>query len=537
MKKVLSIIFAMILLVCSVNFSAYATEQNPDYPIDETFIEGDYEYAIRDDGTAEIRDYFGNDKTMKLPSKIKDYKVTKLAIYSLSECENLETVVIPDTYTAIADGVFSGCTSLKKVEIPDTVTIIGAWCFADCFSLESIVIPKGVVKLTHNAFSRCNKLSSIKVSEDNEKYDSRNNCNAVIETKTNTLLSGCKNTIIPDTVTSIGADAFSCCYTLKSIKIPNSVKSIGENAFLMCSSLESVVIPDSVVSVGEWAFAECRALKSVKISNKLEKISGWMFANCANITSVVIPDGIKEIGESAFVDCSSLERISIPTSVESIGNWAFCNCEKLSRVDLPESLTNIGEGAFSNCASLSNIVIPKSVNSIGYGAFYGSLSDYVVVLNPECEIKSDADYSDTIMNNTIVYGALNSTAQQFAQSKNMKFEPYCHAPQFTHDEVVIEGLPATDFEEGLTDGLQCNICEEILKVQEVVKPYKGFIGDVDKDGDVSILDATAVQLHIAQLSVLSQTGVLLADTDKDGSVSILDATLIQLFVAHIIDEF
>lgn len=537
MKKILSLLLVIALVFISVSFSAYATEENPDYPIDETFIEGDYEYAIRDDGTAEIRDYFGEAENLTLPSKLNEYTVSKLAIYSLSECENLETVVIPDTVTAIADGVFSGCTSLKKVEIPDTVTIIGAWCFADCFSLESIVIPKGVTKITHNAFSRCNKLTSIKVSEDNKKYDSRNNCNAVIETKTNTLLFGCKSSVIPDTVTSIGADAFSCCYLLKSINIPNSVKSIGENAFLMCTSLESVVIPDSIETVGEWAFAECTSLSSVKISNKLTAISGWMFSNCSSLSSVAIPASVETIDQSAFVDCSSLLQVSIPESVERVGDWAFCNCSSLSAVELPESLKSIGEGAFSNCTALKSVVIPKNVSSIGYGAFYGSLSDYVVVLNAECEIKNDADYSDTFMSKTLIYGIKDSTAHQYAEIRDMAFEPYCQAPNFTHDEIVIEGIPATDFESGLTDGLQCGICDEMLKAQQEVKPLIGFIGDVDMDSDVTILDATAVQLYIAQLETLSQTQALLADTDNDKEISIIDVTLIQLFVAHIIDEF
>lgn len=537
MKKALSLIFAMLMLLCSVSFSAYATEQNPDYPLDETFIEGDYEYALRDDGTAEIRDYFGKAKNLTIPSRLKEYTVSKLAIYSLSECENLETVIIPDSVTAIADGVFSGCVSLKKVEIPDTVTVIGAWCFADCFSLESIVIPKGVTKITHNAFSRCNKLSSIKVSGDNKKYDSRNNCNAVIEINTNTLLFGCKNSVIPDTVTSIGADAFSCCYGLRTIKIPSSVKSIGENAFMMCNSLESIVIPDSVENVDEWAFSECTSLTNIKLSNKLSTISGWMFANCNSLSAITIPDSVKEIATSAFVECSSLTKITIPNSVTAIGEWAFCNCTSLKEVVLSESLINIGEEAFSNCTSLKSIVVPKSVVSIGCGAFYRSLGDYVVVLNSECEIKNDADYSDTVMSGTLVCGVVNSTAQQYADSRGLAFEPYCHAPGFTHEEIVIEGIPATDYESGLTDGLQCNICGVILKSQEVVQPHKGLIGDADTDSEVTVMDATAVQLHIAQLGLLSDIQSVLADTDRDKDISIMDATLIQLYVAKIISNF
>ena len=534
MKKFISI---LLILILALSGMCICVNAEGDYPEDETFFEGDYEYAIRDDGTAEIRDYFGKDKKVTVPSKIADYKVTKLAVYSFQDCENLESITIPDTVTAIADGVFSGCVSLTDVKIPDTVTIIGAWVFADCFSLESISIPKSVTKITHNAFSRCNSLSKIEVNYKNAKYDSRENCNAIIESSTNKLIVGCKNSTIPDTVQVIGEDAFSCCYTLENITIPESVEKIEDRAFMSCSSLKEIKIPASVKSVGEWAFSNCTSLATAEIKAPLEKLSGWMFADCSSLSMVIIPDTVNTLGESAFVGCSSLKSIEIPESVKRINDWVFCNCSSLSDVKLPDGLEKIGYETFSKCVSLKSVVIPQSVNSIGFGAFYGCGTEYIVVLNPQCNIQSDSDHSYTVMKDTVVYSTYGSTAETFANENSLEFLPYCKAPSFSHNEVVLEGKPATDNEPGFKDGLQCVICNEITKEQEEIPALRGILGDVDGDLEVSVMDATAVQLHVARMNLLDDRVLHLADTDKDNDISVMDATAIQLFVARIITEF
>ena len=124
--------------------------------------------------------------------------------------------------------------------------------------LTTIVIPKSVVKIDKDhLWSSLSGVTKIIVEEGNKRYDSRNNCNAIIETECNTLVAGCASTVIPDTVEEIGFAAFYKCSDLTSVEIPNSVTSIGNSAFNGCSGLTSVEIPNSVTSIGRSAFCIC----------------------------------------------------------------------------------------------------------------------------------------------------------------------------------------------------------------------------------------------------------------------------------------
>ena len=157
------------------------------------------------------------------------------------ECSSQTSVTIPNSVTYIGEYAFMNCSGLTSVTIGNSVTQIGYAAFCYCSGLTSVTIPNSVTSIGDFAFYNCSSLTSIKVESGNEKYDSRNNCNAIIETISNTLIVGCENTTIPNSVTSIGSSAFYNCSGLTSITIPNSVTSIGDQAFRGCSGLTSIV--------------------------------------------------------------------------------------------------------------------------------------------------------------------------------------------------------------------------------------------------------------------------------------------------------
>ena len=149
----------------------------------------------------------------------------------------------------------------KRYNYP--VTRIGNEAFKNCHNLTSITIPNSVTSIGEKILDGCEKLTSIIVEVGNEKYDSRKNCNAIIETETNTLIIGCRTTIIPDDVTSIGERAFGACRKLTSIKIPNGVTTIERFAFCGCRMLTDVTIPNSVKNIGDQAFDFCDSLTEI----------------------------------------------------------------------------------------------------------------------------------------------------------------------------------------------------------------------------------------------------------------------------------
>ena len=152
-------------------------------------------------------------------------------------------------------------------------------------------VPDSVARIGEEVFNGCIALKRIKVSGKNNTYDSRKNCNAIIHTATNTLIAGCKNTIIPDTVSQIGNGAFAGCEGLSSISIPDSVKNIGSSAFSGCDGLTSITIPDSVTHIGDEAFWGCSGLRSITIPATVAHIGNRTFYSCNALSEIHIPAG------------------------------------------------------------------------------------------------------------------------------------------------------------------------------------------------------------------------------------------------------
>ena len=187
----------------------------------------------------------------------------QLTITSHTFENGIGTVEFDGDVTSIGNAAFNGCTSLTNIVIPNSVTSIADNVFSNCTGLTSITIPSSVTSIGNAAFNGCTSLTNIVVDSANTVFDSRDNCNAIINTSTNELIAGCNNTVIPNTVTSIGSSAFGGCTVLTSIVIPNSVTSINRWAFSGCTGLTSVTIGNGVTSIGSNAFHFCSGLTNI----------------------------------------------------------------------------------------------------------------------------------------------------------------------------------------------------------------------------------------------------------------------------------
>ena len=335
--------------------------------------------------------------------------VTSIENYAFAYCSSLADAVISESVTSLGSGVFRNCGALTGVlTIPDNLIVIkdytfqgcskltgeliihnrvasiGSYAFNECSGLTGeLIIPNSVTSIGNHAFQNCSGLTNIVVANGNKKYDSRNNCNAIIETASNTLIQGCSNTIIPNTVTKIGSSAFEKCRGLTGeLILPNSLISIGSSAFNRCSGLTGVLrIPSGITSIESHAFAYCSGLTSIELTESVTSIESNAFAYCSGLTGkLTIPNNVTSIGGYAFYNCSGLTSVTIGNSVTSIGNYAFQGCRGLTGdLIIPDSVTSIGSASFNFCSGLTRVFIPESVTTISASSasncpFYGCSS-------------------------------------------------------------------------------------------------------------------------------------------------------------------
>ena len=523
------------------------------------FVNGIF-YNITDERTVEVAKspYYSNwyKGSVSIPSMTSYngtvYRVTGICDEAFYNCLYLTSVTIPTSVTTIGSYAFAFCIGLTEIAIPNTVTTIGDYAFGACSGLISMSIGSMVTSIGENIFASCTALANITVANDNPVYDSRNNCNAIIETASNTLVASCINTVIPNTVTAIGAWVFAAS-GITSITIPNSVTTIGDYAFVASNDLASVTIGSGVTSIGYAAFSDCSALTNVVcLATTPPEIITERFPtfddNAYSNATLTVPRGckatyqaaagwrhfttIKEISYDFAVNgiCYNITgtntvevtenpalysgNVNIPSTVTyggktyqvtGIGAYAFEACTGLTSVAIPASVTYIGDAAFTSCGGLTTVIIPASVTTIGWYAF---------------------SYCDHLTSVTIGSGVTSIGGYAFTE-----------CPALT-SVTCLAATPPTitqDVFDSLTYGnATLKVPNASMAAYRAATGWKLFThvigvaskGDLTGDGFVNVADVTTLISYILNSVPVSLD---MADMNNDGQVNVADVTaLIQI---------
>ena len=347
-------------------------------------------------GTGAIKGFSFSSSSLSIKEVVVKEGITEIGRRTFQNCAQIQTVTLPESLTTLEEGTFLGCSGLKKITIPKNCETIG-----------------------NHAFYYCSGLEEISVADGNPVFDSRGDCKALIDSQSNTLLLGGKNSVVPDGVTAIAEYAFA--YT----------------------GITEMTIPDSVIRIDEYAFCACKQLKSVVLPANITSIEKDTFRDCSSLETVNLPEGLKTIGNAAF-ESSGLQAVTIPAAVDSIGNVAFSSCKSLTEIVIPKGVTQIPYRCFDECDNLTSIVLPGSIEVIDVYAF-------------------DACYQlDTVLfcGTQAQWNAINidkSNDQLFKSTTTIQY----------HDIVKVDETLVTCTEPGTEAYYKCRICSKMFRTAEV----------------------------------------------------------------------
>lgn len=411
-----------------------------------------------------------------------------------------------------AHHLFLNGEEVKELFIPNSVSTIRRYAFEGCSSLTSVNIPNSVESIGEMAFNGCSGLTRIQVESSNPYYDSRNNCNAIIETTSNTLIQGCQNTTIPNSVTSIGCSAFEDCLGLTSISIPNSVTSIGNSAFRACSDLNSIAIPNSVTSIGWFAFSGCSELNDVYsyiINPALISMDGSVFYRYPNNytdRTLHVPYGTSEPYQTdtnwSQYFGSIVEMDPVPASSIDLDKTEAVVIEgetmQLTATVLPEDATYKAVTWASSDPTVAAVSNEGLVAAVGLGAAtITAMTTDGTNLSASCDVTvlQEIELAESIQLNVTTAGlnegsSLQLTATVLPENCDNTVLWASNNPSIatvdSNGLVTTHGIGTATITAITTDGsnLSTTCTVTLLPV--------GVRGDVNNDGNISITDVTTL---------------------------------------------
>lgn len=351
--KLTSLILVLALIALAgfllVSCSSKDKEQVPD---ENTIFDGDYVTPADGNGTQGENNLTPTEGLTFTLVDDNAYVVAGFDVYNYGYSYSPEKIVIPAKYNG-----------LPVVGISDTAFNYKSF-------IKSVYFSANIKSIDPNCFSGCDGIETLQVDARNYKYKSVDNC--IIEKHTNTLVFGCKTSVIPSdgSVKTIGEYAFSGVNFEGddfAFNVPDGVTTIGECAFAR-STIKRVSISNSVTTISQEAF-EFSGLQEVTLPSGITALDHGIFRDCRSLTSVILPSGLKSIGADAFCDCEHLKAITLPDGLETIGDSAFFQCYELSSINFPNTVTEIGGTAFRSCNRIESIVLPNSVTKVGSWAF------------------------------------------------------------------------------------------------------------------------------------------------------------------------
>lgn len=368
--------------------------------------------------------------------------------------------------------------------IPDMVMYLEGGEYEDAFQTEyvlyqewnsgtNLIIEDGITEIGDFAFHHMN-IEQAEFSDD------------VISVGTGAFMQGrmtfLDETVYPQNVGYIPERGFYECKNLTTAHIPTQIKRIGTKAFQNCTALETVTFPEGLLWINERAFEGCTALTAAEIPDSVTQIGTYAFRNCTALTGEINLSSVEVIGSDAFKNCKSITAIDFGNHLNAIPNRCFYECKALENLVIPDAITTIGMSAFSGCSGLKEVTLSSGVQEIGSSSFYNCTSlEKLVVLNPEMVFPAQNCLGTVISDILVIYGYAGSTAEAYAEEKNIPF-------------VALEE-PQT--------------------------------GDVNMNGQIGVTDAVMLQKYLLGLQDFTKQKSLLADMDEDGTLSGFDLAILK----------